>query len=190
MKKIAVDLDGVIFDSETLYRVYSEMFDVEQFGKDNLVNNSKRKFQDRYNWSQEESINFYKKYSKKILKNAKLMEGVRIVLPKLMKYFQIVYITSRTKEEVGYIKKQYKFLKLNEIKIFENENNKIDRYIKEKVDYVIDDDEEICKLSARNNIQTFYFKNNAANVIHNQYIVNINNWGELYKYLYINDIKK
>ena len=28
MEKIALDLDGVVFDSENLYRVYTEIYDV------------------------------------------------------------------------------------------------------------------------------------------------------------------
>ena len=34
MKTIALDLDGVVFDSENLYRVYTEIYDVEKKGKD------------------------------------------------------------------------------------------------------------------------------------------------------------
>ena len=30
MKTIALDLDGVVFDSENLYRVYTEIYDVEK----------------------------------------------------------------------------------------------------------------------------------------------------------------
>lgn len=30
MKKIALDLDGVVFDSENLYRVYTEIYDAEK----------------------------------------------------------------------------------------------------------------------------------------------------------------
>ena len=37
MKKIALDLDGVVFDSENLYRVYTEIYDVEKNGKDTNI---------------------------------------------------------------------------------------------------------------------------------------------------------
>ena len=45
MKKIALDLDGVVFDSENLYRVYAEMYDIDKFKCDNLIDNSPRTFQ-------------------------------------------------------------------------------------------------------------------------------------------------
>jgi hypothetical protein len=38
MKKIALDLDGVVFDTETLYRVYTEIYDVDNYKSDNLKN--------------------------------------------------------------------------------------------------------------------------------------------------------
>lgn len=34
MKKIALDLDGVVFDSENLYRVYTEIYDTDNNKKD------------------------------------------------------------------------------------------------------------------------------------------------------------
>ena len=44
-KKLALDLDGVVFDSENLYRVYTEMYDVDVKKGNNIINNSERTFQ-------------------------------------------------------------------------------------------------------------------------------------------------
>ena len=57
------------------------------------------------------------------------------------------------------------------------------KIISEKVDYIIDDDTEICSNAADNNIYAVYFKNNAANRINKEKVINVNNWGEIYKYL-------
>ena len=45
MKKIALDLDGVVFDSENLYRVYTEIYDTDNNKKDTIIDNSQRIFQ-------------------------------------------------------------------------------------------------------------------------------------------------
>mgnify|MGYP000437188654 CR=1 FL=1 len=37
MKKIALDLDGVVFDSENLYRVYTEIYDTDNNKKDTII---------------------------------------------------------------------------------------------------------------------------------------------------------
>ena len=59
MKKIALDLDGVVFDSENLYRVYTEIYDVEKNKKDTIIDNTQRIFQNRYDWTEEEFKEFY-----------------------------------------------------------------------------------------------------------------------------------
>lgn len=55
---------------------------------------------------------------------------------------------------------------------------------------MIDDDDTICKNAADNGVVALYFKNNASNRIENKdRVINVNNWGEIYKYLVLeNDI--
>lgn len=48
-KIIAIDLDGVIFDTERYFRVASEIEDVNKYGLNNKVDNRNLRFQDRYN---------------------------------------------------------------------------------------------------------------------------------------------
>lgn len=69
MKKIAIDLDGVVFDTENLYRVYTEIYDVEHFKKDSLIDNKQRIYQKRYSWTEDESKKFYDTYAHEVLKN-------------------------------------------------------------------------------------------------------------------------
>ena len=61
--------------------------------------------------------------------------------------------------------------------------NKNDILIKENVDYLIDDDPNICINASKNNICTLYFKNNACEKIENvNNVINVTNWGEIYKF--------
>ena len=83
MKKIALDLDGVVFDSENLYRVYTEIYDTDNNKKDTIIDNSQRIFQKRYNWSQEEFQKFYNDNAEKVLNSANIMTGADIVINKL-----------------------------------------------------------------------------------------------------------
>ena len=95
MKKIALDLDGVVFDSENLYRVYTEIYDVEKNKKDTLIDNTQRIFQKRYNWTEDEFKQFYIENAEKILKDANIMVGADIVLNKLKEKFELIVVTSR-----------------------------------------------------------------------------------------------
>ena len=59
--KIGIDLDGVVFDSEKDFRIYSELYDMIDLKQNSKKDNGNIRFQDRFNWSQEESENFLKK---------------------------------------------------------------------------------------------------------------------------------
>lgn len=183
-KKLALDLDGVVFDSENLYRVYTEMYDVDIKKSNNIINNSERTFQKRYNWDKSEFSEFYNKYSKIILEKANIMSGAEIVIKKLLEYFDIIIVTARSDEEMKYALEKFEKVNLNSVKIYNNEHKKIDKFLEEKVDYIIDDDNIICINASNNNIHALYFKNSASDKLEeNEYIKNVNNWGEIYRYL-------
>lgn len=181
MKKIALDLDGVVFDSENLYRVYTEIYDVDILKGDFIKNNEERTHFNRYNWTDFHNKKFYEKYSKIVLTNAPLKTGIDIVLPKLKENFEFIIITSRSEEEVNYGMNKLKEIGLNNVKIYFNEHHKINRLKKEKCDYIIDDDKDICLNAKQNNIKSIYFKNSASSIV--KELVTVNNWGEIYKFL-------
>lgn len=187
MKKIALDLDGVVFDSENLYRVYTEMYDVDVLKRDSLIDNSKRTFQKRYKWSDEEIQDFCDKNVKKIIDTAKFMTGFELAIKKLKERYDFVVITARTDYQALIAKKAFENIGLGDIKIFNNEHSKIEKILEEKVDYIIDDDDIICSNAADNGVCALYFKNNAATKMEKDNVININNWGEIYKYLMLNE---
>ena len=45
--KIGIDLDGVVIDSETTFRTYEEIFDIDILKGNQLVNREEPKFQAR-----------------------------------------------------------------------------------------------------------------------------------------------
>ena len=186
MKKIALDLDGVVFDSENLFRVYTEIYDVEVNKKDTVIDNAQRTFQKRYNWSEEESKKFYNTYADEIIKSSYIMTGAEIVLNRLKDKYEFVVVTSRSDLETDIAKDKLKTIGFEDLKIFNNEHNKIDRFLEENVDYVIDDDPIICSNAAENGICALYLKNNASNKVDKANVINVNNWGEIYKYLILN----
>ena len=73
--KIGIDLDGVVIDSETTFRTYEEIFDIDTLGGNNLINKEEPKFQSRYNWSTEEEKEFIQKYFMTVSRESNLMSG-------------------------------------------------------------------------------------------------------------------
>ena len=112
------------------------------------------------------------------------MTGVEIVLNKLKGKFEFVIVTSRNEFETEIAKEKLNNIGFNNVTTFNNEHYKIERLLNEKVDYIIDDDEIICKQASDNCITALYFKNNASNrIVNKNNVINVNNWGEIYKYL-------
>ena len=64
--KIGIDLDGVVFDSEKEFRVYSELYDMIDLKQNSKTDNRELRFQDRFQWTEKETKDFLKKYHKQI----------------------------------------------------------------------------------------------------------------------------
>ena len=186
--KIGIDLDGVVIDSETTFRTYEEIFDIDVLKGNNLINKEEPKFQARYNWTSEQEKEFIEKYFLTISKESNLMSGFIAIYNLLKKQgHEFVVITARG----GFIKE----MKDDAIRVLEENNIKFDKYYwnvqdkleickNEKVDIMIDDDWRIIKKLADNEVKTLYFRDtNLMKLEENEYIKEVNNWGEIYRYI-------
>ena len=81
--KIGIDLDGVVFDTEKEYRVYTELYDMLVLKQNSKIDNSELRFQDRFKWTEENSSDFLKRYHEKITREANYMPGAKDVLKML-----------------------------------------------------------------------------------------------------------
>ena len=192
--KIGIDLDGVVIDSETTFRTYEEIFDVDILRGNNLVNKEEPKFQARYNWTDKQEQEFVEKYFLKISKESNLMSGF-IGVYNLLKSqgHEFIVITARG----GFIKE----MKDDAIRVLNENNIEFNKYYwkvedkleickREKVDIMIDDDWKIIKKLADNHIKTLYFRDtNLVKLNENDYIKEVNNWGEIYRYIKELEIK-
>jgi uncharacterized HAD superfamily protein len=186
--KIGIDLDGVVIDSETTFRTYEEIFDIDVLKGNNLINKEEPKFQARYNWTNEQEKEFIEKYFLTVSKESNLMSGF-IGIYNLLKEqgHEFVVITARG----GFVKG----MKDDAIRLLEENNIKFDKYYwnvedkleickNEKVDIMIDDDWKIIKRLADNEVKTLYFRDtNLMKLEENEYIKEVNNWGEIYRYI-------
>ncbi len=184
--KIGIDLDGVVIDSETTFRTYEEIFDIDTLNGNNLVNRKEPKFQSRYNWTDEQEKQFAEKYFMQISKESNLMSGFKAVYRLLKEQgHEFIVITAR-----GGIVKEMKddairVLEENDIKFdkyYWHINDKLDVCKKENIDVMIDDDWKIVKKLSENNIKTLYFRDtNLMELEENKYIKEVNNWGDVYR---------
>lgn len=184
--KIGIDLDGVVIDSETTFRTYEEIFDIDTLKGNNLIDREEPKFQARYNWAEEQEKEFIEKYFLKVSKESGLMSGFKAVYNLLKEYgHEFVVITARG----GHVKE----MKDDAIRVLKENNIKFDKYYwhvedklevckNENVDIMIDDDWKIIKRLSDNKVKTLYFRDtNLKKLEENDYIKEVNNWGDIYR---------
>ena len=192
--RIGIDLDGVIFDSEKEFRVYSELYDMLYLKQNSKIDNKELNFQKRFNWGEEEIQGFLKKYHRQIIVESNFMPGVKRILNLLKKDgHTLILITARGGLNKDMIKLTEEILKQNEMDIFDKyywaTENKDEVCVKEKVDIMIGDFCEKCKSIANSKIKTIYLKDAPSyDLKENEYIKVLYNWGEIYRY--INEISK
>ena len=155
--RIGIDLDGVIFDSEKLYRIYSELYDIQDLKKNSLKNNKEIRFQDRYSWSDEETNGFVKKYHRKITEVSNFMPGAKDVISLLKEEgHTLIVITARGKLNKDLIPVTIQRLKDNNLDLFEKyywgTDNKEEICKQEKIDLMIDDSNTNCQKIANSHI--------------------------------------
>lgn len=183
--KIGLDIDGVILDFERLIRVYAELYDVIELNKRGLIAKDADRLEKRYNWSEVELKNFKDKYFISLSKEAKLMPGVKEVLRLLKEEgHEFVIITSRGND--------YDEMKNIVQEILDKENIIFDKYywkqidkvnvaLLEKIDLMIDDSYEICQKMKEAKIKTLYLRDKNMKRIQSEYIIDVSNWGEIYR---------
>lgn len=187
--KIGIDLDGVVFDSEKEFRVYSELYDLIDLRQNSKIDNNKLKFQDRFKWTQEETEGFLKKYHKQIIVESNFMPGVKKVLQLLKQDgHSLILITARGGMNKDMIKITEERLKKSGMDIFDKyywaTENKDEVCVKENVDIMIDDFKEKCESIANKKIKTIYLKDAPSyDLKENEYIKVLYNWGEIYRYI-------
>ncbi len=184
--KIGIDLDGVVFDSEQNWRVYEEIYAIEDINK-KIINKEEPKYQGRYDWTAEEKENFNKKYLRVGAQDCSFNAGFFPVYKRLKDMgLELIVITARgmfieeTKEDAQ------KMLKEHNIvfdKYYWNTRNKLEICKQENIDVMIDDDYRIIEQISNEKIKTLYFRDaNIKRLKENEYIKEVNNWGDIYRY--------
>lgn len=187
--RIGIDLDGVIFDSEKLYRIYSELYDIQDLKRNSLIDNKQVKFEKRYSWNQDETNGFVKKYHRKITETANFMPGAKEIIPLLKEEGNtLIIITARGKVNKDLVPITMQRLKENNLDIFEKyywgTENKEEICKQEKIDLMIDDSNINCEKLARDHIHTIYLKDAPSfDIEENEYLKVLYNWGEIYRYI-------
>ena len=187
--KIGIDLDGVVFDTEKEYRVYTELYDMLVLKQNSKIDNSELRFQDRFKWTEENSSDFLTRYHEKITREANYMPGAKDVLQMLKQDgHKLIMITARGGMNKRMIEITKERLNQDNMEIFDKyyfdirEKQKI--CLEEKIDVMIDDYYRNCQSISDVGIKTIYLKDAPSRDLkENEYLKVLYNWGEIYRYI-------
>lgn len=187
--KIGIDLDGVVFDTEKDFRIYSELYDLIELKQNSKVNEKEIKFQNRFNWSTKQVEDFMMKYCDTILESSNYMPGAKNILKMLKEDgHELIVITARGTLNKNIIALTQERLKQDKMNIFDKyyfaSEDKASVCKQENIDIMIDDSNTNCKNTSDNKIKTIYLKDAPSHDMEeNEYLKVLYNWGEIYRFL-------
>lgn len=190
--KIGIDIDGVILDYERVLKTYGDIYDFVELKKDGLVNRNEQYLRNRYDWTEEERMNFINKYFVELSDKTPLIPGAKDVIEMLKKEGnEFVVITARgvgLEEMKDSAMRKFEEVGLSFDKYYWKQVDKLDTAQQENIDVMIDDSYSVCEKLSQNKIKTIYFRDKEMKKLEqNEYLREVSNWGEIYRY--INEIK-
>lgn len=78
--KIGIDIDGVILDYQRVLNTYGDLYDFIELKKDGIVSKNELYLRKKYNWTDEERMDFVNKYFLKLSKQTPLIPGAKDVI--------------------------------------------------------------------------------------------------------------
>ena len=186
--KIGIDIDGVILDYERILKTYGDLYDFIELKKDGIVNRNEHYLRNRYNWTEEERMDFVNRYFLELSKITPLVPGAKTIINMLKKEGnELIIISARggmieEMKDVALEKFEEENLTFN--KYYWKQEDKLEVAKRENIDVMIDDSYDVCKKLSSNGIRTIYFRDKEMKLLEqNEYLKEVSNWGEIYKYI-------
>ena len=186
--KIGIDIDGVILDYERVLKTYGDLYDLIELKKDGIIDRNEHYLRNRYDWTEEERMNFINKYFLKLSKQTSLISGAKDVINMLQKEGnELIIISARggmieEMKDVAIEKFNEEGISFN--KYYWKQEDKLEVAKNEKIDVMIDDSYNVCKKLSSNGIKTIYFRDKEMKVLEqNDNLKEVSNWGEIYRYI-------
>ena len=186
--KIGIDIDGVILDYERVLKTYGDLYDFIELKKDGIINRSEHYLRNRYDWTDEERMNFVNKYFLKLSKQTPLIPGAKVVIDMLQKEGnELIIISARggmIEEMKDVALEKFKEEDISFNKYYWKQDDKLEVAKNERIDVIIDDSYDVCKKLSLNGIKTIYFRDKDMKVLEqNENLKEVSNWGEIYRYI-------
>ena len=185
---IGIDVDGVLLDFEERFRYKAEIFDYLEKKNNKVKDKESYIIEEKYNWSKYDWNIFANKYLIKLSKDSNIIPGVKEVINLLKidghKLFIISARGTEFEDMITIVSEKFEKENLKFDKYYWKTKNKLEIIQKEKINIMIDDNPNTCEKLSSNNIKTIYFRNAYGKKLEeSQYLKEVKNWGEIYRYI-------
>lgn len=187
MKKIGIDLDGVVFDSETMFMTEAELYDVRVLHRNSLVAPEEPRVQKKYAWTKEETDEYICRYS--VSDAFGVIPGAKEVISLLRESGCKIYFIS-ARGQFDEREKVIALRKLDEAGIrgdafIWGKLDKLDVCLNNGIDAMIDDRYDVCDSLCRHGILCLYYQSLGRKQMKSgEHLVQVHHWGEIYRELY------
>ena len=184
--KIAIDLDGVVFNSEMFFMASGELYDAMILGKNSIVKADEPRVQNKYSWSKEELDGYIDRYSRSL--DFDVMPCAKIVIDELKKEHELYVISARgqfSEEEITIARKKLDDAQISFDRYYFGHLDKRQIALDTGIGVMIDDRYDVCLELSKLGVLCLYFRMAGRRVIEESELVReVNNWGEVYRVLF------
>lgn len=180
---IAIDLDGVVFDTEDYYRTYAHLYDIYVV-KNGIKNKREMNVFDRHGWSKENANDFYGKYTEEVLRTAPIKPGAKFVLDKLKEMgHKLICVTLRgyyRECEISITEERLKQAGIEFDKIIYSQLDKVKACKDEGVECMVEDSHTNIERLSTNGIKCLHFKGAGLREANkNDNVTEVQNWADV-----------
>ena len=181
---IGIDLDGVVYQTERMWRDYSDKYNKLIGGK--LKDNSESRVEKRYEWTNEQYESFIKNSSTEILLKAPIYPKAKEGIAKLKENNKIYFITRRglfpfCKDEIKITLDRLKSDGIVYDDIFFAQDSKVKACKDNNIDIMIDDYYQVVDELMANGVKCLQFRDPLCK-INSFNAPEVNSWEEVVVY--------
>ncbi len=182
--RIAIDLDGVVFNSDMFFMAMGEIYDCRILGRNSLIKPDESRVQEKYNWNDKEIEGYIQNFS--CDKRFDIMPCAAEVINFLKDSGNEVYFVSArgqfSREEVIVAKEKLETAGLQADKYFWNCSDKGDFCKEEQIDAIIDDRYDVGEGLEGTDIVFLHFRMaGKRKAVARKNLYEVHNWGEIYR---------
>ncbi len=184
--KIAIDLDGVIFDTENILRVNAQIYDV-MIGGSGEIAREELLAEKRYAWTKKQYDDFFENCLESVLRKAPIMPHAVKIIQTLAKKHELYVITNRgdqTYKELVITHERLNDAGINVFtKIYTHDGHtKLEHCQEEGIELMIDDLYDNVKSISDAGIPCLYYCDLVNKPIDNPIVHEVRNWGDIARY--------